>query len=183
MELIPSLDGKLLILHQTDDANGEFSTFQTKDLVERSPFLTANGLIFRGQKESFLYGMNIESGKAQYIVGPDAQIEAEDQCQSSSNAKQQPNSQSHSNGVNEPLIISRTNYFIGAYDGFSGAQKFNFTYSEISSMLPPDATSKTTNAGRKQSRFIVDEVGKLVHYDHEGHPLWEHEFGSPISGT
>jgi hypothetical protein len=136
--VIPSSDGSLLI-HNSDGGMRKTSV-KTRMLAEKSSLMTQDGLIITGHKTSKIFSLDIGNGD---VLHDSSDIKKSNNTSRSvisgglkNNLKSIQdglNSFSKSNKVlkNKPMWLGRTDYILNAYDGITGLEEFNVSYSEI----------------------------------------------------
>lgn len=127
--IIPSIDGSLLV-HSSLGGMRKTSV-KARMLVEKTPFMSEDGdLIFTGQRKSKILGLDVDSGFITHEINID----------SGEVVSKQKNEAIISQEV--PLWIGRVDYTLRAYDGLSGIEQFNFSYSEVKPLSSSRIQSK-----------------------------------------
>jgi PQQ enzyme repeat len=114
--IIPSIDGSLLI----HNAGGMRKTsVKARMLAEKTPFVSVDGeLIFTGNRKTKVLGLDVNSGEITHEI-IDGQSTTAILTDKSDSGK-------------TPLWIGRVDYTVRAFDGTSGTEKFNLSFTELS---------------------------------------------------
>eukprot|EP01041_Mallomonas_annulata_P002756 gene2756-5426_t len=124
-KMIPAVDGTILV-HNREGMRK--TSVKARMLVEKTPFVTPDGVIFTGKKTSRLLGVDISNGRVVHDSDPDDPSTA-------SAAMHNLNHPHHPLGLRDsatkPLWLGRVDYTVRAFDEETGEEKFNMTYSEI----------------------------------------------------
>jgi len=114
--VIPSADGSLLI-HNMQGMRK--TSVKARMLAEKAPFISQEGLLFTGQTNSRILGVDIGSGKIVHDSGMD------------DTGKKSLGFLRKDRGGPDPLWIGRVDYTVRAYNQLTGREQFNLTYSEL----------------------------------------------------
>lgn len=114
--VIPSADGSLLV-HNMQGMRK--TSVKARMLAEKTPFISQEGLLFTGQTNSRILGVDIGSGKIVHDSSEDA-----------SGRKALGFFRKDRIGP-DPLWIGRVDYTVRAYNQITGREQFNLTYSEL----------------------------------------------------
>jgi hypothetical protein len=143
--IIPSLDGSLLV----HNAGGMRKTsVKARMLAEKAPFMSVDGeLVFTGNRKSKVIGVDVDSGEITHEINIDGESP--------------PAIQSNVLGEKSPLWIGRIDYTVRAFDGTSGAEQFNLSYTEIRP-LSHSRLSAHENAIMSNHKLELPSVKGLV---------------------
>lgn len=112
--VIPSIDGSLL-LHSSGGMRK--TSVKARMLVEKAPFVSNDGeLIFTGHRKSKVVGLDVNSGEITHEI-----IDGQPTASLLSDSADQKT----------PLWIGRVDYTVRAFDGTSGTEQFNISYTEL----------------------------------------------------
>ena len=166
--VIPSTDGSLL-LHSVEGMRKTSVT--ARMLVEKAPFVTHDGLIFTSQKNSRVIGVDLGSGRVVHDLlgsggimgtGPDDMKRSNLQGRGATYDRERTVGGDGGGGSyrggggggrkshRSPFWLGRTDYTLRAFDQMTGAEEFNFTYSELRPLnkgagAPSQDTRSSTN--------------------------------------
>ena len=167
--VIPATDGSLL-LHSGEGMRKTSVT--ARMLVEKAPFTTHDGLIFTSQKTSRVIGVDLGSGRVVHELlgsGGIMGIGLDDLKRTGRQGRGatydraiggEGSYRGERGGGNSrkshrsPFWLGRTDYTLRAFDQMTGAEEFNFTYSELRPLhkgavhLPQDGRSGSSSNSR-----------------------------------
>lgn len=165
--VIPSSDGSLLI-HNTEGGMRKTSV-KTKMLAEKSSLMTQDGLIITGHKTSKIFSLDIGSGD---VLHDSSDIKKSNNTgRSVVSGSLQNNLKSIQDGLNsfskstkvlknKPMWLGRTDYILKAYDGITGLEEFNISFSEIH----PISSNRFDTDGHGDNYDINNQFSKNEDY-------------------
>ncbi len=122
--VIPATDGSLLV--QSSQGMRKTSV-KARMLAESAPIMTQEGLILTGQKTSRILGVDINSGRVLHDTMAADNLGRVNSLSTLQNNKPKSNKKV----IQQPLWVGRTDYTLRAFDGATGIEEFNMTFSEI----------------------------------------------------
>ena len=130
---IPSTDGKLYIHDPLEGV--KMLPISIQDLVNDSPFISEDGIIYIGKKKANMYALNLNSGSIMGLF---------------------PSSGISSPAKKKTLIIGRSDYTIKAINPKSGIEMWNLTFSEYNSKKFYEEFEDNLDDSHS-NRFFVDD--------------------------
>ena len=122
--VIPATDGSLLV--QSSQGMRKTSV-KARMLAESAPIMTQEGLLLTGQKTSRILGVDINSGRVLHDTMATDNLGRVNSLSTLQNNKPKSNKKV----IQQPLWVGRTDYTLRAFDGATGIEEFNMTFSEI----------------------------------------------------
>ncbi len=164
--VIPTIDGSVLV--RTSEGMRKTSV-KARMLAEKAPYVTQDGLIFTGQKNSRLLNVDLNTGAILHDTGAIGGENSKKKLSPLGLPGQQHrkekigignnwnNGGKSRRGLNNPegrepphLWLGRVDYTLRAFDQITGQEEFNLTYSELHPLSGPSAVSGSgagANAG------------------------------------
>lgn len=163
IQFLPNVDGNVISIQYDRDGKvhfGKKTSIPVKELVNRSPFLTQDGVLYKGEKRTVLFGVDPYVGKVLYEMS-----DTEDQC-------------SYREGTSVPFILGRYDYVVKAYDAKTGVELYNFSYGQVEIVH----SHVDKRAVLPALKVVVDEDGGIEVLNEDGTSKWSRKLSAPVLG-
>lgn len=164
--VIPATDGSLLV--QSSQGMRKTSV-KARMLAESAPIMTQEGLLLTGQKTSRILGVDISSGRVLHDTMAADNLGRVNSLSTLQNNKPKLNKKV----IQQPLWVGRTDYTLRAFDGATGIEEFNMTFSEIHPVIAD------TNDDAKS----IDTVDNINHLSPESQSVSPTRRNKAIAAT